>query len=333
MCAEAISAARASASCNGILITMQWLAHTPPLCLPPNPQLESCNITFISHHPHHHHNRCKQNSIMKIDLFGSMVLMAVSYSVSSAQSFLDAPSMESSQEPSKARLLSYKPSALPSSMPSSCPMCSTTTCTVKQDCCFYNVPTTCSNMDCLAGRCVFLPQICPGVDQACLPTTGACVAKDCVEDSNAWTLRANNVTSSLVLTATWSWSKTNNHVHGRLGFLGFLTGHTNKCDEANSGQYIWPVRTDHVDVGQSVMDVYLGRALADGAWDGRLTTMGLSGEWFKLPACQTATLTLSTSPDNSVSFDATFCSNCTAPDLVATVARGANGIVTIRVPR
>jgi hypothetical protein len=250
---------------------------------------------------------------------------------------LDSPSVEPSQEPSKARwtMLSYKPSAVPSSMPSSCPMCSTTTCTVKQDCCFYNVPTTCSSMDCHAGRCVFLPQTCPA-DQVCLPTTGACVAKDCVGDGDAWTLRVKNITSSLVLTATWSWSKTNNHVHSRLGFLGYLTGHTHKCDESNPGPYIWPVMCtalDHVDVGRSIMEVYLGKALADGAWDGRLTTMGFSGEWINLPACQTATLTLSTSPDNSVSFDATFCSNCTAPDLVATVARGANGIVTIRVPR
>jgi hypothetical protein len=77
--------------------TRQRLAHTsasPSFVVLPSSEsaMRIMQIASFSHHHHHHHNRCKQRSIMKIALFGSVVLVAItSFSVSSAQSFLDLP--------------------------------------------------------------------------------------------------------------------------------------------------------------------------------------------------------------------------------------------------
>jgi hypothetical protein len=131
-----------------------------------------------------------------------------------------------------------------------------------------------------------------------------------------------------------SWSLVNRHPHAAVKFLEF--GLSYKGCYFNRGSYLTLLRQDHVDKGESIIGVKVGQAYVDGAWDGAATAIAVTGEWSHSPSvvgCDMATLTLSTNFGDSISFNKTWCGNCTNPDVVATLLREVDGKVTVTVPK
>jgi hypothetical protein len=145
----------------------------------------------------------------------------------------------------------------------------------------------------------------------------------------------DDTVQGLELFVNMSWSLVNRHPHAAVGFLGLGRGYKGLC-YTNTSSYLDLLRQDHSDKGESIIRIKVGQAFTDGAWNGAATAIAVIGEWSGSSVavvCDTAALTLSTNFGDSISFNKTWCGNCTKPDVVATLLREVDGKVTITVPK